>query len=138
MNRELLPQIMLFLCVCLCLFGQFLSENVILGGIRTRDLRIRSPARYPLRYEDHVIIPVILSAETIQPKSKDKINGTCEKTDKRKDQCRTPEKGGTGIEIYTQNRVPLSHRHAYGWHNIMHSRILQLCDHVTFYTSHMV
>ena len=29
----------------------------ILGGIRTHDLRIRSPARYPLRYED---IPIML------------------------------------------------------------------------------
>ena len=30
-------------------------QNIILGGIRTRDLRIRSPTRYPLRYEDWVL-----------------------------------------------------------------------------------
>ena len=30
----------------------FLSKTLIPGGIRTRDLWIRSPARYPLRYGD--------------------------------------------------------------------------------------
>ena len=28
------------------------QTKIIFGGIRTRDLRNRSPARYPLRYED--------------------------------------------------------------------------------------
>ena len=28
------------------------QTKIILGGIRNRDLWIRSPARYPLRYED--------------------------------------------------------------------------------------
>ena len=32
---------------------------VILGGIRTRDLWIRSPARYPLRYEDITLLHII-------------------------------------------------------------------------------
>ena len=35
----------------------------ILGGIRTRDLWIRSPARYPLRYEDipkTIIISILI------------------------------------------------------------------------------
>ena len=35
-------------------------QNIILGGIRTRDLRIRSPTRYPLRYEDPVILILFL------------------------------------------------------------------------------
>ena len=36
------------------------QKNVfILGGIRTRDLWIRSPARYPLRYEDITLLHII-------------------------------------------------------------------------------
>ena len=41
------------MCLIACRENSLLSgKNIILGGIRTRDLRIRSPTRYPLRYED--------------------------------------------------------------------------------------
>ena len=41
------------------IFPRDKKNVVILGGIRTRDLWIRSPARYPLRYEDITLLHII-------------------------------------------------------------------------------
>ena len=40
-----------------------INKKHIHGGIRTHDLRIRSPARYPLRYADLHVQTIILSKD---------------------------------------------------------------------------